>query len=94
MMWVVAYFYVGKLWLIMITHFFVDYLINLQTGWDSISTWSGGFNDWATTIIPLVFGLAVTIWMMFGQRRQVMEENVDRLLGINSLGWHNLTFVG
>lgn len=82
MAWVVAYLYSGKLWLAMITHFFDDYFINLQTGWASTSTFSGSFGDWATTIIPLIFGLTVSIWMMFGKRRQVMEENADRLLGI------------
>lgn len=81
MMWVAAYFYIGKLWFIMIVHFFNDYLINIQWGWNSPSTWTGDFNDWATTIIPLIFGLIVTIWMMYGKRRLVMEENVDRLLG-------------
>ena len=80
MMWVVAYFYIGKLWFIMIVHFFNDYFINIQWGWNSPSTWTGDFNDWATTIIPLIFGLIVTIWMMYGKRRLVMEEKVDRLL--------------
>lgn len=82
MAWAVAYLYSGKIWLIMLTHFCTDYFINLQEGWASTSTFSGNFADWATTIIPLIFGLAVTIWMMFGKRRQVMEENVDRLLNI------------
>ena len=81
MMWVAAYFYIGKLWFIMIVHFFNDYFINIQWGWNSPSTWTGDFNDWATTIIPLIFGLIVTIWMMYGKRRLVMEEKVDRLLG-------------
>ena len=81
MIWVVAYFYIGKLWFIMIVHFFNDYFINIQWGWNSPSTWTGDFNDWATTIIPLIFGLIVTIWMMYGKRRLVMEEKVDRLLG-------------
>ncbi len=83
MIWVVAYFYTGKLWLPMIAHFCTDYFINLQEGWASSASWVGDFNDWATTFIPLVFGLAVTLWMMFGRRRQVMEENVDRLLSTN-----------
>lgn len=80
MAWAVAYLYSGKLCLTMLTHFFTDYFINLEIGWASTSTFSGSFADWTTTIIPLVFGLAVTIWMMFGKRRQVMEENADRLL--------------
>ncbi|GAA3635514.1 CPBP family intramembrane metalloprotease [Lactobacillus hamsteri] len=84
MIWAVAYLYTGKLWITMIAHFFTDYLINLQSGWASSSTWSGSFADWATTFIPLIFGLAVTIWMMYGDRRQVMEENADRLLNMNS----------
>lgn len=27
--------------------------------------------------------LAFTIWMMFGQRRAVLEENANRLLNLN-----------
>lgn len=83
MVWAIAYLYTGKLWLPMIVHFLTDYLLNLEEGWASGGSWSGDFNDWATTFIPLVFGLAVTLWMMFAQRRQVMEENVDRLLSKN-----------
>ncbi len=83
--WAVTYLYFGKIWLTMIPHFLLDYFINLQTGWTSTSTFSGSFADWMTTIIPFVFGLVVSIWMMFGKRRQVMEENADRLLKTNSI---------
>lgn len=93
MVWAAAYLYFGKIWPIMIVHFLNDYLINLQSGWDSISTWSGSFADWATSIIPIIFGLAVTIWMMFGKRRQVMEENVDRLLLRNNQEFNLPTFI-
>lgn len=87
MAWAVAYLYSGKLWITMITHFLMDWFINLETGWSSTSTFNGDLNSWLTTILPFVFGLAVSLWMMFGQRRQVMEENADRLLGINSYSY-------
>lgn len=80
MIWAIAFLYIGKLWLPMLAHFLLDYLVNLQSGWTSNWPWSGSIGDWVSTFIPLIFGLAVTIWMMYGQRRQVMEENVDRLL--------------
>lgn len=64
----------------MLAHFLMDYFINLQSGWASSTSWSGDIYDWMDALLPLIFGLAVTIWMMYGQRRQVMEENVDRLL--------------
>lgn len=82
MAWAVAYLYSGKLWLTMITHFLMDWFINLETGWYSTSTFNGDLNAWLTTILPLIFGLVVSLWMMFGKRRQVMEENVDRILNI------------
>ena len=84
MIWAVVFLYIGKLWIPMISHFFMDYLINIQSGWSSVSSWNGSFPDWATTFIPVIFGLAVTIWMMFGERRKVMEENADRLLQIHN----------
>ncbi|WP_236629287.1 MULTISPECIES: CPBP family intramembrane glutamic endopeptidase [Lactobacillus] len=84
-LWAVLYLYTGKLWLPMMFHFLMDYLINLQTGWNSAG-WS--FDDWMTDYLNLILIVGVpllfTVWMMYGKRRQALEENADRLLNMQS----------
>lgn len=83
-LWAVLYLYSGKLWLPMIFHFLMDYLENLQSGWNSAG-WQ--FNSWATDyiseVLMVLVPLAVTVWMMYGKRREVLEENADRLMNLS-----------
>ena len=83
-LWAVLYLYSGKLWLPMIFHFLMDYLANLQSGWYSAG-WQ--FNSWATDyiseVLMVLVPLAVTVWMMYGKRREVLEENADRLMNLS-----------
>lgn len=82
-LWAVLYLYSGKLWIPMIFHFLTDYLANLQSGWNSAG-WQ--FNGWATDyiseVLMVLVPLAVTVWMMYGKRRDVLEENADRLMNL------------
>ena len=83
-LWAVLYLYSGKLWLPMIFHFLMDYLADLQSGWDSAGwQFSGWATDYISEILMVAVPLAFTIWMMFGQRRAVLEENANRLLNSN-----------
>lgn len=47
----------------------MDYLANLQSGWNSAG-WQ--FNGWATDyiseVLMVLVPLAVTLWMMYGKR--------------------------
>ncbi len=83
-LWAVLYLYSGKLWLPMIFHFLMDYLANLQSGWNSAG-WQ--LNSWATDyiseVLMVLVPLAVTVWMMYGKRREVLEENADRLMNLS-----------
>lgn len=82
-LWAVLYLYSGKLWITMIFHFSLDYLSFLQSGWDSAGwSLSGSSSDILFEILLFTVPLFVTIWMMFGQRREVLEENADRLLNL------------
>ena len=77
----ILYLYSGKLWLAMLEHFLVDYLIFVQTGGSSQpASWSGDINDWATTIASVIVPLMLYIWVMFGNRRKVLNENAQRLI--------------
>ena len=82
-LWAILYLYSGKLWIPMIFHFLMDYLANLQSGWNSAG-WQ--FNGWATDyiseVLMVLVPLAVTVWMMYGKRRKVLEENADRLMNL------------
>ena len=83
-LWAVLYLYSGKLWLPMIFHFLMDYLADLQSGWNSAGwQFSGWDTDYISEILMVAVPLAFTIWMMFGQRRAVLEENANRLLNSN-----------
>ena len=83
-LWAVLYLYSGKLWLPMIFHFLMDYLADLQSGWNSAGwQFSGWATDYISEILMVAVPLAFTIWMMFGQRRAVLEKNANRLLNLN-----------
>lgn len=82
-LWAVLYLYTGKLCLPMLYHFLMDYLANLQSGWNSAGwTFSGYASDYIQEILMVGVPLVFTIWMMYGKRRAVIEENVDRLLNL------------
>lgn len=67
----------------MFYHFLMDYLASLQSGWNSAGwTFSGYANDYIQEILMVGVPLVFTIWMMYGKRRAVIEENVDRLLNL------------
>lgn len=80
LMLAVIYLYTGQLWLTMILHFGIDITAFISTG---ATTMTGhvGNNEWVGLLIFLLPFILVTVWMMFGQRRRVMEENARRLTG-------------
>lgn len=84
-LWAVIYLYTGKLWVTMIFHFLLDYLIFLQSG-PAFSASSFGFSasDYLFEIVVVTVPLLVTIWMMFGKRRAVLEENADRIQNLTN----------
>ncbi len=80
-LWAVLYLYSGKLWIPMIFHFLMDYLANLQSGWNSAGwQFNGWTTDYISEVLMVLVPLAVTVWMMYGKRRDVLEENADRLM--------------
>lgn len=85
LIWAALYLYSGKLWLPMIFHFLTDYLGNLQSGWNSSSwSFSGTAADYLFEFLIIAIPLAEVIWMMFGKRREVLEENADRILNLKA----------
>lgn len=82
--WAELYLYTGKLWLPMIYHFLMDYISDLQSGWNSAGwSWNGEITDYIYTVLIVGVPLLFSIWMLFGKRRQVMEDNTDLILNLN-----------
>ncbi|HJA74404.1 MAG TPA: CPBP family intramembrane metalloprotease [Candidatus Limosilactobacillus gallistercoris] len=76
----VVYVYTGQLWLTMVMHGLLDWTSFIVTGSDLMKG-TTNWADWVSVIVELaVFG-GIAIWMMFGQRRKVMERHVARLTG-------------
>lgn len=75
-----VYVYTGQLWLTMIMHFLLDWTAFMASG-TVLMTGKVTMYDWLSTVIELVIFIGIAVWMMFGQRRQVMERHVDRLTG-------------
>lgn len=76
----VVYVYTGQLWLTMLMHGLLDWTSFVVTGSDLMKG-TTSWLDWVSVIIELVVFGAITAWMMFGQRRKVMERHVARLTG-------------
>lgn len=51
-----------------------------QVGGMTAQTWRGDANDWLNLLVQVVVPIAIIIWMLTGQRRLVMEQNIMRLL--------------
>ena len=76
----VLYLYTGKLWLTMLMHFWVDFLIFLQENGDQPGTWNGSTGEWLVAIISVVVPVCIYLWMITGKRKLVMQENSSRIL--------------
>lgn len=76
----VVYVYTGQLWLVMLMHFSTDWLSFIATGSSQI-TGSLTTNDWLSLLIQALVVIGLTGWMMYGQRRHVMERHIERLTG-------------
>lgn len=70
----VLYLYTGKLWLTMLMHFWVDFLIFLQKNGDQPGTWNGSTGEWLVAIISVVVPVCIYLWMITGKRKLVMRE--------------------
>ena len=76
----VVYLYTGQLWLTMLIHFLFDWTAFTVSG---TSTMAGHTNymDWLTLLIELIVLGGISAWMMFGNRRHVMERHANKLIG-------------
>lgn len=76
----VVYLYTGQLWLTMLIHFLFDWTAFTVSG---TATMAGHTNylDWLTLLIEFIVLGGVTAWMMFGNRRHVMERHANKLIG-------------
>lgn len=76
----ILYLYSGKLWLPMIEHFCLDFFVFVQEGGDLPGKWTNDPVTWTILLVSVVAPVIVYIWMMFGKRQQVLEENAERIV--------------
>src|SRR5699024_4025085 len=78
------YLYTGTLWWPRIYYFLLDYISDLQSGWNSAGwSWNGEITDYIYTVLIVGVPLLFSICMLFGKRRQVMEDNADLILNLD-----------
>lgn len=75
-----VYVYTGQLWLAMLMHFLLDWTAFVASD-STLMTGKVTWQDWLGTGLELAIFIGIAVWMMYGQRRQVMERHVDRLTG-------------
>lgn len=76
LIWAILYLYTGKLWVTMIIHGLYDYLTFLQPA--GISTSEAVFVIYC--VDEVVIPILLTIWMLTGKRKEVLQENAKRLM--------------
>lgn len=75
-----VYVYTGQLWLAMLMHFLLDWTAFIASD-STLMTGKVTLADWLGTAIELIIFIGIAAWMMYGQRRKVMERHVARLTG-------------
>lgn len=86
-----VYLYTGQLWLTMVMHFFVDWLSFTVSG-STIMAGNVSAMDWATLAIEAILFIGISIWMMFGNRRHVLERHANKLIGQDQHFGYRLEF--
>lgn len=76
----VVYVYTGQLWLAMLMHGLLDWTSFVASESTTISG-KLTLDDWVTTLVEVAFFVLIAVWMMYGQRRHVMNRHVARLTG-------------
>lgn len=87
----VVYLYTGQLWLTMLMHFLIDWLSASASG-TMVMSGQAGSMDWLTLVIQMVVFIGITVWMMFGPRREVMKRHADKLIGEDQHFGYRLEF--
>lgn len=77
----VVYVYTGQLWLTIVMHGLFDWFSFMATGGTTMTGSHVSAGEWLSVLTELVIFVAIAVWMMFGQRRKVMDRHVARLTG-------------
>lgn len=75
------YLYSGKFWLLILSHFSLDFIaFSISSGGGGILSWYGN-NDLLSNGLSAVVALVMTLVLLLSKQRKVMQENADRLIG-------------
>lgn len=87
----VVYLYTGQLWLTMLMHFFLDWLSFTISG-TTVMAGQPSAMDWVTLGVEVILFVGISIWMMFGNRRHVLDRHANKLIGQDQRFGYRLQF--
>lgn len=92
--YLVVFLYTGQLWLTILMHFLFDWLAFAADGTGGVTLLTGTptTSSWVLTLVELVFFILLTVWMMHGKRRTVLERHAQRLMGSDQSFGYRLDF--
>ena len=73
------YLYSGKFWLLMLSHFSLDFIAFSISSGGGVLSWYGN-NDLLSNGLSAVVALVMTLVLLLSKQRKVMQENADRLI--------------
>lgn len=76
----ILYLYSGKIWLSILAHFSYDYCLAIQVGVMRTGNWTGSTSEFIVLLIQVIVPTLLTIWMLTGKRKRVLQENADRIM--------------
>ena len=90
--YLVVFLYTGQLWLTILMHFLFDWLAFAADGTGGVTLLTGTptTSSWVLTLVELVFFILLTVWMMHGKRRTVLERHAQRLMGSDPVSYTHL----
>lgn len=91
LLFTMVYLYTGQLWLTMLMHFLADWLSFTISG-STVMSGSVSLMDWATLTVEIILFVGIFVWMLFGNRRHVLERHADKLIGQDQHFGYRLQF--
>ncbi len=87
----VVYLYTGQLWLAMLLHFLLDWTAFAASGSTTMNT-VPTTSEWIAVGVEVVVFIGITVWMLTGDRRLVVDRHARRLTGADQHFGYRLSF--
>ncbi|MDO4855131.1 MAG: CPBP family intramembrane metalloprotease [Limosilactobacillus gorillae] len=87
----IVFLYTGQLWLVILMHFLLDWFSFSVSG-TTVMNGTPDWTNWLAVLVELAMFALVTIWMLNGRRRVVIERHANRLIGEDQHFGYRLDF--